>query len=316
MTAADHPTVPHPDLDTLADLDAGVLDPAAAEDVAAHVGGCARCAAAMAAFDAVRADLGDLPVPAMPESVAARLDATVADLRAGAPASAQPGAPVSAPATRSPAQQLGLPPQGPPPPHLPQAGGPQRPPEPPRPVADLAAARQRRRRSIKLSTTAAAAAFVLVAAGASVAALVDSANEKGTVAGAPANADNLPGDPAPTKSGSGSNELGAIPSYTKASLPGALESINSTSAVQTIEQLGEAGPGGAMANRARRQACIASIQGSAGAVTAFRRIDFERQPAYVFVFTNLATGDRTAKVVTMDCGMTGALPATVLDEVR
>ncbi len=48
MTAADRPTVAHPDVDTLADLDAAVLDPAAAEDVAAHVGGCARCTAAVA----------------------------------------------------------------------------------------------------------------------------------------------------------------------------------------------------------------------------------------------------------------------------
>jgi anti-sigma factor ChrR (cupin superfamily) len=102
MTAADRPTVPHPDLDTLADLDAGVLDPAAAEDVAAHVGGCARCAGVLAAFDTVRADLLALPAPELPAPVAARLDAVFADLRRQAAGPTATGPTATGPAATGP----------------------------------------------------------------------------------------------------------------------------------------------------------------------------------------------------------------------
>jgi hypothetical protein len=82
MTAADLPA-PHPDLDTLADLDAGALDAAAAAEVAAHVSGCARCTRASAALGTVRVQLHAQPRPEMPAVVAARLDATLAALRGG-----------------------------------------------------------------------------------------------------------------------------------------------------------------------------------------------------------------------------------------
>lgn len=336
MTAAGRPTT-HPDLDTLADLDAGVLDPAAAEDVAAHVGGCVRCTAAITAFDAVRADLHDLPPPAMPDSVAARLDATVTDLRrrtgpvptpapatppaAGRPAWSPPvgsppaGAPGGAPLGAGANQAVppaGSPPTGSPPTGSPLGGTPHgagASPAGPPPVADLGRARERRRRSLKLSTGAVAAALVLVAAGASLTALFDTANDKSTSAGAPAGANTLP-------EGDGPSEAAVVPAYTKETLPGAIETIRRTSAVDEIARLGETGPGGVMADDARRKACEQSIpRGADRALTAVRRIYFEGEPAYVFVFTALGGGGPTAYVVTEGCG-TGALTATVLDEVR
>src|SRR3954447_6413237 len=52
---------PHPDLDTLADLDAGGLEGAEADRVRAHLAGCPRCEQAMAALEGVRADLAAAP---------------------------------------------------------------------------------------------------------------------------------------------------------------------------------------------------------------------------------------------------------------
>jgi anti-sigma factor RsiW len=280
MTAADRPTVAHPDLDTLADLDAGALDPAAAEDVAAHVGGCARCVAAMAAFDGIRRDLRALPTPRVPPEVAARLDATLAELRG-------------------------------------ETAGPAAAPPPPRPVADLAGARERRRRrSLKIGTGAVAAAAVLIAAGASVTALVNSAGQVSDTTSGAAGAASLSDESAPraTRSAAVPNSLGGIPSYTKETLSGSLDTIARDSAVTDVTTLGETGPAGEMADAARRQACEQSITLRHGVLTAARRIDYEGKPAYVFVFTD-ANGRLCASVVDTTCGTTGGLPATVLDSV-
>lgn len=319
MTAADRPTVPHPDLDTLADLDAGALDPAAAEDVAAHVGDCARCAAVLAAFDTVRADLLALPAPQMPAPVAARLDAVFADLRRQATG---PAPIAAAPAQSHPQPpQPPQPPQSPPPPGFRPGPAQDRPgPQPadqqqgrPRPVADLGAARDRKRRSLKISTGAVAAAFVLVAAGASVAALVSSSTRTG---GGSTAAGSLPNEAAPqTAAGTPPPSIDVgIPAYTKQTLQGAISSITRDSAVTDITRLGETGPGGVMADTGRRQACEKSITKATGLLTAVRRIEYEGTPAYVFVFTE-TSGRRNAWVVDTSCGISGSLPATVLDSV-
>jgi hypothetical protein len=66
----------HPDLDRLADLDAGVDVDA---DVHAHTSGCVECQQALAALRATRADLAALPTTSMPADVAARIDAALTD---------------------------------------------------------------------------------------------------------------------------------------------------------------------------------------------------------------------------------------------
>ncbi len=69
----------HPDLDTLADLDAGVLDGAPGEaDLRAHVAGCANCADQAALLVDARSLLGDLPAPPLPPDVVGRLDTALA----------------------------------------------------------------------------------------------------------------------------------------------------------------------------------------------------------------------------------------------
>ena len=69
-------------VDLLADLHAGVLEPNRATDVRAQVAGDPQAREVLAALDAVRADLGalrDAPAPPMPDHLAARLDAALAD---------------------------------------------------------------------------------------------------------------------------------------------------------------------------------------------------------------------------------------------
>jgi hypothetical protein len=289
MTAADRPTVPHPDLATLADLDAGTLDPAAAADVAAHVGDCPQCRAAMTAFDSVRSDLRTLPPPAMPAQVVARIDATLAELRRESPGPA----PAVPPDSQHTADQTD------------------------RTAADLSAARDRKRhRGLKVGGGAVAAAFALIAAGASVTALVTSSDKSDKAAtSAAAGASNLSDEEAAPRPNAGSDtRVSGIPSYTKESLSGSLASIIASSAVADVARLGETGPAGAMADPGRRQACVQSIPLREGRLTAARRIEYEGKPAYVFVFTGSASRP-TAWVVDDTCGMTGGLPATVLDNV-
>ena len=185
MTAGNRPAVPparHPDLDTLADLDAGLLDAPAAERLTAHVAGCADCTRAVAALGAVRADLAALPAPPLPDAVAARLDATLAGLRRDDDRLARAGS----------AAAGGVPDTSP---HPPGSGS-------ARPAAergsgdaaDLDAARQRRRqRSLRRAGGAVAAAFALLAAGASVTALVRTVDTGADSAGGAAAPRSSPG---------------------------------------------------------------------------------------------------------------------------
>ena len=78
----------HPDLDALADLDAGLPDPISTARLDEHVAGCPACTQVLRALAAVRVELRALPPPQLPAGVAARLDATVAELRAAEPVSA------------------------------------------------------------------------------------------------------------------------------------------------------------------------------------------------------------------------------------
>lgn len=67
-----------PDLDTLADLHAGVLDPTTATSLREHVETCSRCTATLEALDATVLDLESMPPVQMPASLAGRLDAALA----------------------------------------------------------------------------------------------------------------------------------------------------------------------------------------------------------------------------------------------
>lgn len=319
-----HPLPPppqHPDLDTLADHDAGALDGSTAERVAAHVAGCPRCTASLAALAAVRGDLRALPSPPMPAAVTARLDSVLADLRRG-----EPGDPAGRPALASvPA---------PPPSSRPQdrtdgardgrtdrprdgrtdrpAGvGPQRPRDDG--AADLAMAREQRRRRRSRRLSAVAAAFVLLAAGASVGALVRTgtggSDNGGTAASAPLDTEQGAVD----SGGSVAPAPVGIPSYSKDTLRASLPDIEQESAVGIITGRGDTGPAGAMADTARRTACAGTIRGSSGDLRAVRRISYDGRPAYVFVFAE--AGRLTAYVVSDECGASAALPAAVLDTV-
>lgn len=298
----------HPDLDTLADHDAGVLDPAVDRRVADHLRTCAQCTGAMRAMATVQADLRSLPTPPMPAAVAARLEDLLADLRRGE----LPGSPDRRPSDPGPPDRRAPVPirtdQGRPAPER----GPVRPPAGDAPVPDLAAARKRRRtRMTRIAGGIAAAVAVLAAAG-SVTALVragssSSSDDAGTAASGPGGSEQ-----APAATGPGLDDLG-VPSYSKESLRSALPQIEQQSAVSVITGRGDTGPAGAMSDTARRTACAGTIRGSSGQLQAVRRIMYEGRMAYVFVFSE--GGERVAYVVSDDCGISPALPAAVLDKV-
>jgi hypothetical protein len=91
---------PHLDVDTLADLQEGLLEPDRAAIVATHLLGCAECQAARDALDDVREllrDHGSGADDATPGDVVGRLDAALA---AAGPAVAAPSATVTALTTR------------------------------------------------------------------------------------------------------------------------------------------------------------------------------------------------------------------------
>ncbi|MDQ1625930.1 MAG: hypothetical protein QOJ49_1428 [Actinomycetota bacterium] len=105
--AAVPPVGAHPDLETLADLDEGLLEPAQAAEVSAHVGGCPECrdaAAALADLPARLAALSD--VGPVPEDVVARLDDTLRD-ELTRPAPGQTAVTVMPTATRGSRRRLG-----------------------------------------------------------------------------------------------------------------------------------------------------------------------------------------------------------------
>jgi anti-sigma factor RsiW len=68
----------HPALEVLADAAEGLLDPATAAEVEAHLAGCPACRADQAELAAVPALLAAAPAPPMPAAVADRLAAVLA----------------------------------------------------------------------------------------------------------------------------------------------------------------------------------------------------------------------------------------------
>jgi hypothetical protein len=321
MTADDRRPMPplpppaHPDLDTLADLHADALDAGTAARARSHLSSCAQCTGVLAALDTVQGELHGLPVPTMPAPVAARLDASLADLRRGdLPTSSQPTPTLTPSPVRpdaSPAGAAGSRPtgaagsgagRGAARPGGAESGG----------VADLAAARVTRRRRRNRSLGAVAAAVAVIAAGASVTALVrtgggsDSAGT--TAAGSAADSAAQP----QASAAAGSPQL-TVPAYTEETLRSALPTIAQQSAVGLITGRGDTGPAGPMASAALRTACAGTINGSSGDLQAVQRILWQGKLAYVFVFVQ--DGRPTGYVVANDCGSPSALPHSVLDTV-
>ena len=313
MTADDRsPAAGHPDLDTLADLHAGALDDPAAEQVRGHVAGCAQCAAALDALDAVQGQLRALPAPTLPTEVATRLDATLADLRTITDAPAN-GTRPSTGATAFPraaadsggaATKAGEP--------VGKAGEPAG----RRAEDELELARDRRRRRLGRALAGVAAAVAVIAAGASVTAVVrsgggaDDSASSAAAAGDSAAAARTSGGFAPdstTQEGAG-NRGGAVPAYSHDTLAAALPAIAEPPGGHTL-----AGTAGVMSDPARRTACARSIPAPRGSLRTVARILYEGRPGYVFVY---ADGDRlTGYVVTDACGSATGLPATLLDTV-
>jgi hypothetical protein len=67
----------HPDLDTLADFDAGVLDPARSASLGTHVSACVHCRTVLAGIGDVPRLLRRLPTPHIPAEVEARIFAAL-----------------------------------------------------------------------------------------------------------------------------------------------------------------------------------------------------------------------------------------------
>ncbi|WP_203603167.1 anti-sigma factor family protein [Streptomyces coelicoflavus] len=93
----------HPDVAEISDLAEGILPSARTTDVRRHLGSCALCADVYASLEEVQSLLGTLPPPAaMPDDVAARIDAALA-------AEPQPGVADDAHVSRETSAPVGRP---------------------------------------------------------------------------------------------------------------------------------------------------------------------------------------------------------------
>lgn len=77
MTVSDDPAAGHLELDALAELEEGLVDPETAAVARAHVEMCTGCRARLSRLRTTRALLSALPPEPMPADVAARVDAAV-----------------------------------------------------------------------------------------------------------------------------------------------------------------------------------------------------------------------------------------------
>ena len=68
----------HLDTDVLAEFRAGLITGRRGARITAHLGGCERCTALDEQLAGVRSLLASVPAPAMPDSVAQRLDTVLA----------------------------------------------------------------------------------------------------------------------------------------------------------------------------------------------------------------------------------------------
>ncbi|NEB18971.1 hypothetical protein G3I46_21080 [Streptomyces coelicoflavus] len=103
MTSSTTDMTGHPDVAEISDLAEGILPSARTTDVRRHLGSCALCADVYASLEEVQSLLGTLPPPAaMPDDVAARIDAALA-------AEPQPGVADDAHVSRETSAPVGRP---------------------------------------------------------------------------------------------------------------------------------------------------------------------------------------------------------------
>lgn len=287
----------HFELDLLAEFEAEVCDPAVEESIRSHTADCAHCRDALGELGSLRGELAALPPPAMPASVAARLDAALEAERLARfgplPAGSQPTAVPAANDNDT--------------------------------VVSLSSRRSRAPRWLWW----AAAAVVLLGSGSAVLGVQASLGREGghgTSAAAPKNTGSGTGM-------SGGNDLAPdnespdlLPTYTRQDIQDNLASIlrqahcdakgtggangSSADADNPGSTGGCGGPeAGPMADLTRRTRCTSAVnnaQGTGGSPRAVQHVLFEGTPAFVFVFD-----DGRIVVVGADCGRSTG-PATIL----
>ena len=85
----------HPDIETISEYVEDLLAPQAAAELSAHLTGCADCRESRDTLDEIRALLGQTEVLPIPDDIAQRIDAALADA-ADADAAAKPSQAASA----------------------------------------------------------------------------------------------------------------------------------------------------------------------------------------------------------------------------
>ena len=287
MTAGNRPAVPparHPDLDTLADLDAGLLDAPAAERLTAHVAGCARCT--------------PVPWPRWAPSAPTWPRCPPRRCRTRSPPGStrpSPGSAATTTGSRGPAPPPRAASRTPPP--IPRVrlgptrrrarfggrGGPGRGPTA-APAAFAAARRRGRRRRLRVAGRRRLRHRAGPHRGhrrgqcrrwrrrrARVRVGRAGAGRRGPCRGRRGRAATAPRD-------------ASIPSYTRETLRRDLATIERDATLGAGAGRASSGPAGAMADPDRRRACERSIIGREGVLRAVLRIRYDGQPAYAFVF--------------------------------
>jgi hypothetical protein len=260
----------HPDLDTLADYGAGVLDPATSTQLQTHVSTCTRCQGVLAGSAAVPDLLRTLPPIPMPPAIEARIFAALdAERRSrGGPPRPEPRQPGPVPVR-------------------PAAGS--------APVASLDAARARRSARFRTLSKVAAALVLVVGAGTAVIALNGSKENATSNSGGPGAAAeqqpqvNVDGG-GPPKDSSG------LPQYDRRTLQGNL--------LLLILQ-GQRGKLVPAVERQRLQGCETAVSQSVPAAAGRQPvgvvpINFEGNKAYALAY--VSAGDKQMiVVVSQDC---------------
>jgi hypothetical protein len=315
----------HPELDAIADLDAGVLDGATAAVVDAHVRGCAQCTATLGALASVRVELRSLPPPALPPAVTARLDETLARLHRDEPVRPAAAPRAAALAGHEPGQPV---PPAPPPPTRPIVVPPVPAGHRVDPVVDLSARRDRRLRARRQWTNVAAGVVLVAAAvGVGTALVHQSETSNDTASSGPVAAGVAPGsggsgpyapsaqdkggagagvgsEGGPSTSPSSSTDNGAaLPAYeSETVLLNSVPVIVSQSPVDVITGALNNNRAGVMADPDRRTACVTAIGRAPADALAVERIMYKGEQAYVFVLRGVDQAHRDVVVVGPTCG--------------
>lgn len=273
-----------PDLDTLADLHAGVLDSTTATTLRAHVETCSRCTATMEALDATVLDLESMPPIELPAAFANRLDAALAAEagRGQLRSVSSPGA--AAPQPPSSDRRLGQTPTGSGSPHADQRAG------QPTNISSLSDHRERRKLGKGRMLLVAAAAVVVVGGG--TFALTQGGENNANVAGQDSSA---PAVPPNVTAPQDSAEVQAFSTPADVLENGAIENNRVSPEIA-----------GKMAEQSARAQCLNLIvPRPAAAPEAVQEGTYEGSLAYAFVFPT--SDSETIEMIVVDaddCGTT------------